>query len=64
MKQRELQTCYYAVLSYRERLQTDLHTKYNGDPNWSVEDETFLDQQIDNCNWTIEALKKGGLSVL
>jgi len=55
-------TAWFALQSYKERLEKDLETKYDGMLNWSNEDEEFLVEQIQKVDAATHELQKQGIN--
>lgn len=43
----EMNTWNFAVMAYLDKVNHDLHSKYDGASNWSEEDENFLTELYD-----------------
>jgi hypothetical protein len=58
----QAKTAWFALKSYKERLESDLRTKYDGNPKFGEEDEKFLQFEIAACNEAIDALTGQGVT--
>ena len=56
------QTAWFALKSYRERLDHDATTEYDGDPRYGQEDEIFLAETIAQVDRAIQALERQGIT--
>jgi hypothetical protein len=56
MDVKNINVIYWALTSYRDRLQRDLDTKYDGAEGWSAEDGVFLRGQISDCNEVLDKM--------
>ena len=58
----QAKTAWFALKSYKERLESDLTTRYDGNPRFGKEDEEFLESEIRNCDEAISALAGQGIT--
>jgi len=55
-------TAWFALLAYKDKLEHDLQTKYDGNPDWSDEDEVFLKGTIQDVQEAIKVLTDQGVT--
>ena len=53
-------TIWFALKKYKEGLEKDFETKYNGNPGYGPVDEVFLNDEISRVDDVLAAMKAQG----
>jgi hypothetical protein len=60
LNQNQAMAAWFSLQEYKDKLQHDLETKYDGDPEFGLEDEMFLTNTLGSVTSALWALKEQG----